>query len=63
VRVANSRLPGEFGGAANTMRATLARRLTDNYVQLRFSKDATGMQQLFAEDIELPCQRLECWLA
>jgi len=36
------------------MRATWARRLTDKYVQLRFSKDATEMQHLFAEDIELP---------
>jgi len=44
---------GEFGGAANTMRATRARRLTDKYVQLRFSKDVTGMQHLFAEDIQL----------
>jgi len=44
---------GEPGGIADTIRATRARRLTDKYVQLRFSKDVMGMQHLFAGDIEL----------
>jgi len=39
--------------APDTMQAARARRLSDKYLQVRFSKDVMGMQHLFAEDIEL----------
>merc|ERR550532_1516240 len=46
-------LKDQLGAAADTTRAARARRLTDEYVQLRFRNDVTGLQGLFAEDIEL----------
>jgi len=43
----------ELGVAQQNTWAARARRLTEKYVQLRFRNNITGMQHLFAEDIEL----------
>jgi len=42
-----------LGLAGDTMEAARARRLTNQYVQLRFNNDIKGLENIFADDIQL----------